>query len=93
MNTESVDCRNVGSYDAMKNPGDFYFAERDGHEGIIIILPYGGWHHIAVVNGPAGGNRVWGWNGDREKPTLTPSIRAGTDDWHGYLTAGRLVSC
>jgi hypothetical protein len=32
---------------------------------------------------------AWQWNGDREKPTLKPSIiRKKTCGWHGYLTDG-----
>jgi hypothetical protein len=36
----------------------------------------------------------WDWNGDKEKPTLTPSIQAvGGCQYHGYLTAGVFKSC
>lgn len=36
----------------------------------------------------------WLWNGDREAPTLTPSIlnRGAGDEWHGWMTAGVLVN-
>lgn len=41
----------------------------------------------------------WEWDGNREKPTLTPSIRHSTyvngvnvEHWHGYLRSGRFVS-
>lgn len=38
--------------------------------------------------------KAWGWNGDEEKPTLTPSIqRMGGCNWHGYLTNGEFKSC
>jgi hypothetical protein len=34
----------------------------------------------------------WNWDGNREAPTLTPSIlHHSTPEWHGYLTAGKLV--
>lgn len=33
---------------------------------------------------------MWGWNGDKEKPTLTPSINV-IGIWHGYLREGKLV--
>ena len=40
---------------------------------------------------------AWHWDGDEDRPTLQPSIRAiGPSDrtlWHGYLTAGRLEAC
>jgi hypothetical protein len=36
---------------------------------------------------------VWTWDGNREKPTLNPSILhdagKGGCGWHGFLTAGR----
>lgn len=38
--------------------------------------------------------RGWRWNGDKEKPTLKPSIRLTTGcGWHGYLTDGEFVEC
>lgn len=40
----------------------------------------------------AGSGPSWEWNGDEEKPTLTPSILSAIDrggcGWHGYLTDG-----
>ena len=30
-----------------------------------------------------------GWNGDRERPTLKPSIRA--DSWHGFIIHGEFA--
>lgn len=45
---------------------------------------------------------TWQWDGNREKPTLTPSINilqlneAGEqigEHWHGFLTAGVFRSC
>lgn len=48
---------------------------------------------------PVTGERAWNWNGDRDKPTLTPSIlqRAywkGSEElqevWHGFITNGVL---
>lgn len=34
----------------------------------------------------------WDWDGNREAPTLSPSIlRSRTCGWHGYLRAGVLV--
>lgn len=42
----------------------------------------------------------WGWNGNREAPTITPSILVyggdgnggRTEYWHGFLTDGKLVT-
>lgn len=39
-------------------------------------------------------NKMWGWNGEVDRPTLHPSINCGTprDDgtpcWHGWITGG-----
>lgn len=36
----------------------------------------------------------WRWDGDIERPTLTPSINCtGGCGWHGYLTAGVFKEC
>jgi len=40
-------------------------------------------------------DRGWEWDGNREAPTLTPSIlQSGLPcKWHGYLTAGEFRPC
>jgi hypothetical protein len=38
-----------------------------------------------------GGKAHWGWDGNRESPTLTPSIDCG-GCWHGFIENGRCVS-
>lgn len=50
--------------------------------------------HCGVFMGPQSEPRpdpesphVWGWNGDAEKPTLTPSIDC-KDCWHGHIVDG-----
>lgn len=35
---------------------------------------------------------AWQWDGNEDKPTLTPSVNA-EGIWHGWVRAGRLVSC
>lgn len=37
---------------------------------------------------------TWDWDGNREKPTLSPSINCngnGCCGWHGFIQAGQLV--
>ena len=37
---------------------------------------------------------VDGWDGDRERPTLTPSLNReaeGAGGWHGFIKAGRIT--
>lgn len=38
-----------------------------------------------------GGVAQWGWDGNREKPTFTPSINCG-NCWHGFIEKGRCVN-
>lgn len=77
--------------------GDWSFIEREDGTVTHIVLrlpsfndPDGG---IAVLPVEPGTPQVrWDWNGNRESPTLTPSIlHHGNPEWHGYLTDGKLV--
>jgi hypothetical protein len=94
MNTESVACRRVkfaAEDEGMKGPGDFCFDHDFTH--IYVWLPgVSGPDAIQIQRGKPGGHRVWGWDGNEDKPTLTPSINA-TGQWHGWMRAGRLESC
>jgi hypothetical protein len=58
--------------------------------------PHYAWFHCpacdakhAVGTGPKG----WGWNGDADKPTLTPSVLVrggGVGQCHSFVTDGRI---
>jgi len=90
MNTESIGTRLVPFGTGIEKPGDFCFDE--DHSVIYIWLPGApGPDALGIKYGDPGGPRVWGWNGNVESPTLTPSIQDG--NWHGYLTNGKLISC
>lgn len=90
MNTESINTQKV-EIGHMTQPGDFCFSADLDH--LYLILP-GSKHAdcIPIRLGEPGGERVWGWDGNEESPTLTPSILAH-GQWHGFLRAGRLESC
>jgi Family of unknown function (DUF6527) len=55
---------------------------------------------VPVPKAPGRDLFVWGWDGNYDQPTLTPSIncRAVKDDgspaggcgWHGFITAGEM---
>ncbi|MEN6481297.1 MAG: DUF6527 family protein [Anaerolineaceae bacterium] len=65
----------------------------DEARGEIVHLPIRIGESIAS---PA----IWGWNGNKEAPTITPSILIFSGDgnggrreqWHGFLTDGKLVT-
>lgn len=35
----------------------------------------------------------WDWDGNKELPTINPSIKISPCGWHGYLRAGVFESC
>jgi len=87
---------NMDDLDKNGNVGDWCFINSD----TLIAIRYGEDAFTNTCILPVAGNLVgskphWSWNGDREKPTLTPSIlvykHEGFDDgWHGFLTDGEL---
>lgn len=80
--------------------GDFQFVEKEGGWEICMVLPAGekGCFVRLPVNKagetPWGADRspVWGWDGNEDKPTLTPSVWTH-GYWHGFIRAGRMESC
>lgn len=78
-----------------KIAGSFHIAERrDGSVGgFQFICPCGcgneSWLPVDREIGMGG----WRWDGNREKPTLTPSVfNTGMPcKWHGWLRAGEWV--
>ena len=61
-----------------------------------VGIPRGEPHLLYVERQPddwASPGPVKAWDGNLERPTLTPSIQTLPEEggWHGYLTAGNLV--
>lgn len=95
-NRESIPAVLVADADAGRahGPGAYWFD--DERRVLQGILP-GGHGFSCPYEGPG----AWNWDGNRESPTLTPSILVniiwGEEEelielWHGYLTAGQFVS-
>lgn len=94
-----VPARHVAhSYEAIKDgqPGDFYINELEGQPGATHYLHYqcpcgcGDYRGIPLNRGLAVQGAGWGWDGNEDKPTTTPSIKHLDDcKFHGFLTAGR----
>lgn len=76
--------------------GDWCFINED----TSIVILYGNDHFKDIVIlpiSPLVSKSPWKWDGNKEHPTLTPSIlvypyEGWTNGWHGYLTGGKLVS-
>lgn len=76
---------------ALGRKGDWYFH----HDETYVTIRYGD-DVMGVVTIPVVGNNAWTWDGNREKPTLSPSIlirgKPGEPDlWHGFLRDGKLI--
>lgn len=80
-----------------------FYSDSDGPDaGILFGCPCGcGQMRLVAIR--AEKRPLWVWDGNRDCPTLTPSIliyqraensgeRIG-DHWHGYLTKGEFRSC
>jgi len=79
------------------NPGDWAFHTDDKY--IIVSYPVkssypGEPDGVDVVNLPIKPEpNGWTWDGNKDAPTLTPSILVKSNGtWHGYLTAGKLIT-
>ena len=85
MNTTSCDTRRVFSTEAVVNMGDFciWTVPSTGKTYMKIKLP-------GEINPPPLQLSIYGWDRNLNTPTLTGLIERA--DWHGSLTAGRLVS-
>ena len=92
-------CHLKTAYVDLHELGDFYFSEHDSH--LFIVLPRPDVHSgqdicvLRIVKDPAAlacpENRPrWLWDGNREAPTLTPSLHI-PQAWHGWLKAGLLT--
>jgi hypothetical protein len=78
-------------------PGSFCVAkaDSDGQRWMWFVLPgKGGCGCIRLrpLRPSHAGEPSWEWDGNEDKPTLTPSVNC-VDIWHGFFTAGRMVSC
>ena len=68
-------------------PGTAQFVA--GYTRLIFVCPCGCGKVRSIPVGREQSPRCWQWDGDREAPTLTPSVRVvGECGWHGFLTAG-----
>ncbi|MFG1414074.1 DUF6527 family protein [Xanthobacter sp. VTT E-85241] len=67
---------------------------------MLYVCPCGCGRHGALPFRPDP-SPSWEWDGNRDSPTLTPSVHhvlrltaGGTGThWHGFLTAGEWISC
>ncbi len=80
-----------------------YWYDADGKvKSMACRDPANRYGHLPLRPKEPGGPDAWRWDGNVEKPTLTPSVHckpvaprdggSGTVGWHGHLTKGKWVS-
>lgn len=90
----------VGASPETSQPGDAEWATQEDSSfpgkiaGLLFVCPCGcrslGCLNIIKIDA----HPVWSWNGNVERPTLTPSIQKNSPcRWHGYLTDGVFKPC
>lgn len=71
--------------------GDWYIRP-DDPRGVWLNVPGVGCTYFTTTEPQAWNGAKWSWNGDYDKPTLTPSLNI-IGQWHGWLREGQLISC
>jgi hypothetical protein len=77
------------------------FLHSSGHKGdwcfmpdnITMFIKYGD-EQSDVCAVRVAGEGAWQWNGSKEKPTLSPSIKVSNSErvlWHGFLKEGIII--
>lgn len=83
-------------YRAEFSAGAFAWHTRDGYRCIRFKTPGPNYGNIIVYRSgeplPSVQEPVWSWDGDEDKPTLSPSVHC-VGYWHGYFVQGRMQSC
>jgi len=72
--------------------GAFYFSARGGFLMAVIPDCNGSPHLVSFNIGDPKVDPCWQWDGNKDKPTLSPSLH-WVGNWHGFLRAGKFVSC
>lgn len=96
--TKAVRYMNRDEIEAAGKPaGAYAFTVMQSGEvaGVQFVCPCGCGHMSYLSLSPDHPSPVWTWNGDKDRPTMKPSIfNTGLPcRWHGYLTDGEFREC
>lgn len=106
-NRDSCDMRRVerdwSHWDRETRPqvGDYQIMPTGDHFELVMMLPGQNLCRIPIRTG-AKHDGAWQWDGNEDRPTLSPSVDTGyrhpnsgqqVSLWHGWIRAGRMVSC
>lgn len=112
MKWPTVQGKRIPDGQMPKEPGEWryhrwtYMGDDTEYWGILCRLPEPGFGLHSVTIRRTGSQMPvppkrpsWEWDGNIEKPTLSPSIKSlggdngKTEMWHGHLVAGVFVGC
>ena len=90
--------KRVAKTEDLDNVGEFAWDDQGDGRHLAVLLPSPtsaapdnyAYIRIRVAQGGNVSGVHWGWNGDEDKPTLTPSVHAH-GHWHGWVRDGMLV--
>jgi hypothetical protein len=87
--------RRVNSEEKCDQVGDFAWKITEGNvRHLVFLIPRSPNNYLfqclPVRQGPNEAGRCWGWDGNEDAPTLTPSVHT-IGHWHGWVRAGELV--
>lgn len=78
----------------IEDVGEFAWRFDGDNRVLVIAIPNvgcRGWIHSEwTIDHRNASDALWQWDGNEEKPTLTPSLHA-VGIWHGYVKQGNLV--
>ena len=99
-----IDMQRFDSERAIIQSGGFVWKIKDEKRVLLLAIPYKNKVKIGIELDPLNSyvlsewtidhknesNAQWGWDGNEDKPTLTPSLHA-VGIWHGWVLKGQLV--
>jgi hypothetical protein len=95
-NKGSVQGRKRGpNFDSLEQDGDWYIKPNEFEGGLLYLhcqLPGANFCAIPIQRGPHSSPEPWGWDGNEDAPTITPSINL-VGYWHGFFEKGYFRSC
>lgn len=86
-----------GGYEGIEKLGDFEIYEREGALQMRLAIPAGNARPYTYIDlpiyrrgTPKLTNPGWEWDGNYERPTLSPSVWTH-GHWHGWVRGGLMV--
>lgn len=86
----AVQVEDLFDEDKPKPPGSYQFSASEDY--LLFVCPCGCGSTACLSLDRAKQTPAWTWDGNRDQPTLHPSIRQMKCGWHGWLRAGQWVT-